>query len=1095
MSYKLLRRTILPDPTNPGGLVATEMYFDTVTRTRYPTQFATQLNNPEELAKDAEVYRYEYAPGKLRVVYYNGNGSVYTKNLKVPITGAGTPLAIKLLPTLVGATDENARDACFDLTGQYGVAPYQLEVKGAAGNATGYYQTAVSQLEIYPVRFYNLPTGDYFLKVTDATGDVRQRGLSIRVSAYGYPRGTILADQSFAGRLYRRWWLMNELRVELRNYSLSQGSGDFAQPYGTLVDAYLLPGSNGTIWRQVYADGRSSVFDADVYFVDSSTAATSTLELENIALFNPTSEAEQNGGCLLEMRASAPPLTFTLNGVTNSHGSFDGLPVGEYAVLVTDSVGTTLTVTFNLIQPYALHWQLDFSDLDSVPCRLEMWERDYDGAVEDIIGQGDPVSIRSDGLNGAVGGQGDVPPIVAHSCLLNLRVRPGELEHIVIGDDRLCRVDVYRAGKLQFRGYVQPAQYEGELQDGLIEVSITATDGLAALKDKDFAGYDGQRLINYRPVLNTLLYCLSHCAVSLPVRIFTNSRDVAMASLDAPEVASATNRTGYYDQEKDEPANCYTVVNALAQALRGTLMQRAGIWEIRSVLESATDTEGRAYLPAGSPQQAVVAPAPTAIISPPRANGLHWLKSEQAQTKTIRAGWKSLAGTTDTGWLKNAYPAGDVFSDKFAWLDDLSQLRPINGWVAPPGSAFPLILVRAGEKGGELATQWPRSAALSERDGRYLQGPTLPLVGGLEATPAFLSFTGKLVPTETYLDYEQNAVASPTTAAKAYLPYELVIDGHPMGVQLAEVARATSATAKDTSFEIPLAPLPSGTQSATLRVYSWQAPDANALFNATAYSPFSDYKKGDVVRDDYFLGQNLFVARRDQSAYPSNQPPAVFLPPEEWAPLTATNQATGLLLISSIGVQLRPQGATWDGKDNFRAVGPGGNIRPTEPLDVYHADVPLPSGLFSGNLLAFGKTIANSDGTMTTSWSRSIDLAPSPLFESVVYDSLTLRAGASRLLTGALSHRGTEPIYLLDTLDAPTDVPGRRFCVGATDWSLKLCRTRVSLIENGAGADAPDPYQELPDGVRVTHGFYEYKPDFFAPVARGTHDGSLRVRG
>jgi hypothetical protein len=62
------------------------------------------------------------------------------------------------------------------------------------------------------------------------------------------------------------------------------------------------------------------------------------------------------------------------------------------------------------------------------------------------------------------------------------------------------------------------------------------------------------------------------------------------------------------------------------------------------------------------------------------------------------------------------------------------------------------------------------------------------------------------------------------------------------------------------------------------------------------------------------------------------------------------------------------------------------------------------------------------------------------------------------------------------------------------EWSLKFSQQRVSLIENGAGADAPDPYANL-SGVRVTNRFYEYKPGFFAPVARGTHDGSLRVRG
>lgn len=1084
MSYKLLRRTIQPDPANPGGLVATEIYFDTVKRTRYPTQFGTSQNNPFELAKDAEVYRFEYAPGKTRVVYYNGNGSVYTKNLQLPSTGIGTALALKVLPTSSNTTGSGKADACFDLTGQFGVAPYKLEVTGQRGAATGYYKTAVSPLEIFPIRFYNLASGEYFLKVTDATGDFRTQLLQITDGDASTERSFPLQTR-FSGFGYiRTYWVYNALAIG--GIPTAQNIGTFQAVAGTLADGYLLPGSNGQTWRQVYSDGKD-----DVYFVDTSTAGTSSLALENLVLFNPTSGPEQNGGVLLEMRASAPPLTFTLNGITNSTGRFDNLGAGLYAVLVADSLGATLTVSFTLTQRYALHWYLDFSDLHGVPCRLEMWERDYKGAPVLIKGQVRPVVLKSDGLNTALGGQGDLPPAVGTSCQLSLKVKLGELDDITVGDDRLCRVDVRRAGKVAFRGYVQPGVYEGELQDGLVNVSVLATDGLAGLKGTYFTGHNGQRLTGYRPILHSLLHCLSRCGVSLPLRAFTNSRDASMATLDAPEEASATNRTGYYFDDKDEPENCRTVVDALAQALRGTLVQREGTWQIRSILEAATDAEGRAYLPAGTALPAVVALAPTAIIRPPKVGTLHWLRSVEPQKLSVRQSWKSLTGSTNVGWLKNAYPAGDVFSDKYAWLEDLSQLRTINGWAPPVGTAFPLVLVRGGEKGTDLATQWPRSLKLSARDDRYLAGPALPLVGGAEAVPAYLSFTGRLVPSETYLDYDNNLVASPTTAPLAYLPYELVVDGHALGVRMAELKLVTDA--KDISVEIPLAALPSGAQSATLRVYSWQALNTNKFSTAPVYNSFKSYLKGDVVTYDrgQGLGKQLFVARRDFGIdYANNNP----LPPEEWAVLEATDLATGQLLLSSVGVQLRPQGATWDGQDNFRADGPAGTVRPTEVLNVYHADVPIGAGLFSGNLPAFGKTIANVDGTMTTSWSRGIDLAPSPLFESVVLDGLSLRSGNSKLLTGALSHLGTEPVYLLDSLDAPSDVPGRRFCVGAMEWDMKKGCTRVSLIENGAGADAPDPYANL-SGVRVTNSFYEYKPGFFAAVARGTHDGSLRVRG
>jgi hypothetical protein len=1088
MAYILLRRTIIRNPTGSSAFTETCDFFDTVARKPYSTKTGTQQNNPFELTKGDEVYRYEYRPGKTRLVLYDGNGSVYTQNITLPSTGVGTALALKLIPASVGATDQDASDACFDLTGQFGVAPYQLEVTGQGGNATGYYQTATSQLEIYPVRFYNLKTGQYFLKVTDATGDFRTQLVDIGVTFYGYPRGTALAD-SLDGRLYRKWWLANELRTELRNYSSSQGTTSFTLPYGTLVDAYLLPGSNGTVWRQVYADGGIGAFGAGVYLVDTSTASTSTLELENLILFNPDTTAEQNGGAIVEVQAGIGPLQFTLSGgavpIINTTGRFDRLPKGDYQVLVTDALGTKLTVLFTLTDRYRFWKYESYFDLDGTPHRVELWRRDFSGLPSRVQGAGQPVIHKSDGLQSALGGQGDLPSAVNTSVELNFLAEIDLFEEVVLGDDRNCRCDYYYNGKLYFRGYVKPNIYTAPLLDGLQPVSIIATDGLADLKTTDMLGHRGQRLSGHRPVLHTLLHCLSRCQISLPVQIYTNRRDSAMATLDAPEEVATTNRTGYYDEEKGEPADQRTVVDALAQLLGGTLVQREGMWQIRSALEASLNAPGRAYLPAGTPLGDVTAVAPTNTILSPGKNRWHWLDS--AQTKQVRPGWKSLKGEADAGWLKNALPAGNVFSDVNAWLSDFSQLQSVNGWHPPVGVSFPLVLLRVGEKGKDHSTLWPRSFGLSVRDDRYLTSPALPLASGLEAVPAFLTFTGKLAPTEYYVDYDNKPLPSPTTAAVATLPYEVVIDGHSSGVKLAEFKLVPSTSGADQTVEIPLEALPSGAQTAVLRVYSWQAPATNLFTSASAYSPFVDYKKGDVARDDYNQGKNLFVARRDQAASPGGKPPAQLQPPEEWARIEPVDAATGQLLVTSVGVQLRPQNATWDGEDNFRADGPGGTVRPTEPLKSYHTDVPLSAGLFSGNLFAFGRGVGLLDGTQTTSWARSIDKAASPLFEANVLDSLALRANNAWLIPGTIRHDHCAPPLLLDSVDSPNDAPSKRFLVGASTWDTQAARCEVSLLEIGASGAL-----DLPDGARLTHEAYQYAPGKYAFRVRGVHGGGRR---
>jgi hypothetical protein len=1079
--YILLRRTLTANPAGATSLyTATCAYFDTVLRKPYYTQLASPVNDPSELQKDEEVHRYEYRPGFVRGVFYNGNGSVYTKNLGGAFASA---LAMKADTTAPYTMAAGAADASVDLTGRLGQPPYEITLVGTIGTpSASYRQTGTSPSENYPVRFFNMPQGEYVALVKDARGN--QAFLDITVMpGTGKARGPVL----FQGRIVSTmgYWCLNNLDTKYYDSLDPTLPEHYVMPYGQYVDGFLLAGSAGRIWRQVYSDGRGSV-----YFIDTSTDPKSLLELDNLILFHPDTP-DGRGGFVVEMNAMALPLTFTLAGQTNQTGRFDGLPVGAHEVQVTDAVGNTRTVPVVLACRYAPWRTLNFSDLTGTPVRVELWLQDYAGAPAALIGDADPVTLKSDGLNAETGGQGDVPPVVGTSCELRFLVPADTFEAVLVGPEFLCRADVYYNNQLEFRGYVQPALSNQPLLPGAQAITLTATDGLAALADTGFLGHMGQRLYGHRPILHNLLHCLSRTGVALPLSIFVNRRDATMADDDAPELSATTNRTGYWDESKNEPENQRNALNGLAQALGGTLCQRGGIWQIRSGLEARAAAPGRTYQTAGTAAGLGLAAAPTFTIGPPKAGALHWLQAQQL--KQVRAGWKSLTGQTDVGYFKNAFPAGGVFSDKNAWLPDLSKLRPLAGWHPVTGVDFPLTFTRAGDKGSDYTTVWPRSFNNSRSDGRYLESPLLPLAAGSEAVPAYLTFSGKLVPTEYYQDAEGATFISPSTAQKAVLAYEVVIDGRSTGQQLAELTQVANSAAKDVTFEAKLPPLPSTAGGAVLRVYSWLAIDTDVLTTSKLFNPsgLGLFDKGTVVRYDFGTGvYRLFIARQDKApgfllSFGVSVYGAFFYE------IPATNTASGQLLLSSVAIQLRPQQATWEGEDNFRADGPAGTVRPTEVLKVYHPDPPLSAGLFGGNLFAFGRGVGLADGTQPTSWARKIDLKPTPLFEANVLDGLALRAGASRLLTGPL-HLGPVPVRLLDTLDAPSDVPGRRFWLAALEWSLKHRRADVSLVEIGPGAGARPPV--LPTGARITHHLYEYAPGLFAPRPRLTHSGRVRLR-
>jgi hypothetical protein len=363
-----------------------------------------------------------------------------------------------------------------------------------------------------------------------------------------------------------------------------------------------------------------------------------------------------------------------------------------------------------------------------------------------------------------------------------------------------------------------------------------------------------------------------------------------------------------------------------------------------------------------------------------------------------------------------------------------------------------------------------------------------------------MQFTGRFVPEETYQDAQGDSYISPTNAEKCILAFELLFDGRPAGVQQAEFKLSDSPASKDITVSIPLDAVPSGTQVTELRLHSWFAPDTKLLDNATTLTAASNqvFKKDDVLKYDFGTGvYRLFIALQDTQI---GQASGLFLS-NSWqghfAELTATNRGLGTFYLSKVGVQLTPQNATWDGEDNFRADGPAGNTRPTEVLKVTHADPPRAAGLFSGNLYAFAKAAGLSDGTVPTSWQRSVDLAPVGLFENNVLDGLALRGNPSWLVVGTLRYQNKVVPRLLDALDTPYDgqLAGRRFMVVAVSpWDVKAADVKVSLIEIGKGAGAPNPTTMLPSGSRLTHRVYQYLPGQYTAYPRQVHGGGIRTR-
>lgn len=1120
MAYVLLRRLPVANVAPATGYTVAVDQYDLRARRLYrdgyqaPTN--TGANAPFELALNQLVPGASFCYGStLREVRYAGNGTVSTRdNPNAPAcasglggltltasgifdtvgggdnTGTAYEQTQQLTATWSGATGPVTVRCALLMPGTADAAPYYEVRNVAAGTAAAAFPAVVGQpigltvgrREGSRLTYFGgsagLGPGRYRVEVTeDATGTTRTQEISLApVSAYNlavvrlYGKGTtgpgsrytvlsngplrvvlrqpsalptaaveeiyverqqaddvllrLLVQPQSSTQARIQAWVYRNGAVTAGDYTLDSAALLLSPSFGDVLPAYeyALPAGwpvGGPATRPLVSDGRGLLqtlrYDPN-----------DRLELANLILFHPPTPTAATGGVLVEItdsydahRDQALPLSYQLfeafDGAGtrlqfNSTGRFDGLGHGGYSVSVGNGY-TSRVVNFTLSADYGLRWVLEFSDFgNNTPCRLELWPQGYAGPSETLCGQDNPVTIAEEGIQGG-DGQADLGPSVGKAMTLRLRAVPGQLQELMTSD-RSCRADFYYGGALQFTGFVEQGIYSETLLAGPVDVELTATCGLAGLKDLTFSGHVGQELRGRFSRLDTLLHCLSRTGLSLPVVIGANLRAAELLTDETPEEFIYTDRQAYTDQD------LRAVVDALCQSLGGTLVQRNGQWLLLSVLEAAKPAPARRYQPAGTNRQALTVGAPTGRLVPERiakadraggaARAWYWLGADQGLQR--RAGWRFFTGKADATFAENALRQGEYFSNANGWDRSATVLLPEAGWQAGP-DGFPVALMEAGAQNDELATAWPE--ALTNTDGRYLESELAPVEAGREAVAFEVSLTAKFVAPSLETAWLWVEVVSVRGTA--------AVDSFGAMLRVAAVDSLTDGFTT-VSAVIPVGLLAGG-GAPRLRLHAYTVTTRGR--------------------------------RRDGS---------------------------GLLLVQKVGLQVRPQGAKWDGKTVFVASGAGGSVRPTSPLEVFHVDAPDKAGLFLGTAAAFRRTLTRFAGIPTTQWARADDLQPAPMLASQVLDVLALRGNPSRLLTGTVRHLGLPP-ELLDSLDLPYEpaVVGRRFAVASRTWHVKLNETDLTLVEIGEGEGAP---YLLPDHARILDG----RPGGRLRV-RGTHRG------
>jgi hypothetical protein len=286
---------------------------------------------------------------------------------------------------------------------------------------------------------------------------------------------------------------------------------------------------------------------------------------------------------------------------------------------------------------YGIRHTMEWNDLLGVSHLIQIEERGYAGAVEPIVNAGaSPATYR-------VNAEGEDRDYVILATEISFRIKTSSVNqyaHLYTEDPRKYRVKYLRSASLKWLGYIEPFLYSANYTK-TPEIEITATCGLATLKDLDFRDYLGNDFRERKSVLKIITQILKQLDLDIELRCGINMYEANMPSTDADDPLAYTivNPLIYYDTSKIDddghlpPKKCADFINGVLKEFRASIAQVNAKWVIFRREETVGNFDFRefdleaAYLTEGTINDTV-----------------SYLKSA---TETTRLVWKGQSGHLD----------------------------------------------------------------------------------------------------------------------------------------------------------------------------------------------------------------------------------------------------------------------------------------------------------------------------------------------------------------------------------------------------------------------------------------------------------------
>lgn len=275
-------------------------------------------------------------------------------------------------------------------------------------------------------------------------------------------------------------------------------------------------------------------------------------------------------------------------GFGQTSPTFTGLSKGFYRIYIRDLINCSANVYVEVpsVDSYGLKYYLTyFETMTGFETKIEILEREYLGLSTEYKAGDSPIILRMRGE-----GQDkftSVLPIQADLTLISETQQ--EYINLYTNDPDKYRVKYYKdtgsGFNLKFIGRLLPFLYQEDYAYHPYQINVTASDGLADLKDFAYLQKDGLNFQGRIKLIKIIAYCLSYTKLDLNIRVAINMYASGMntTSSDDPLDQAYLDAENFY--LKKDTANISDILFEILKPFGARLVQWDGYWNIVRVEE------------------------------------------------------------------------------------------------------------------------------------------------------------------------------------------------------------------------------------------------------------------------------------------------------------------------------------------------------------------------------------------------------------------------------------------------------------------------------------------------------------------------------